>query len=205
LIENNRQKEGTIMKNFNKVLIGLLAAAMVMTMALPAMASKGCNASGGDVTGFITTHPTAPGTKWSGPLTIYYEDIPGIENTCGADAPQKMTFFTRMRKGATILPFAGEAPCVDYVDDSTIQGAIEEFFEVTVIPILTGDSMSATYCDPACSAADEDAGFCTGSCPPFLVKNVDQYVQDVDPGGGEPDCCGDIFFEIMDITIAIQD
>ena len=61
------------MKNFKIVLVGLMAAAMVVTMALPAMASKGCNATGGDVTGFITTHPTAPGTKWSGPLAIYYE------------------------------------------------------------------------------------------------------------------------------------
>lgn len=115
-----------MMKRFKELLIVLLALAVVFAFGAPALAAFGSQ-GGATGAGGIQVDPNAPGTKYEGPLTIYYVPAEGIGN-------YNMYFFLRLRKGSTLYAFSGTAPVVD--DVGVQQLAIENFFTNTVIPLL---------------------------------------------------------------------
>ena len=149
---------------------------MVFCFSQTAFALVGSQAGAGGEGG-ITVYPNAPGTKYEGPLTIYY-----LPATSGDTTKKNMHFFMRLRKGSTLYQFSGIAENVVYTDANEQQARIEMFIEDTVIPFLYPGV------DPA---------------PLALLKSIDQKVED-DPLSIPP-CCGDMLFAIMDIVIAVQD
>ena len=161
------------MKIFKKTQILMLSAVMLFFFASPAFSAMSTQTTSGE--DLINVDKTAPGTKLSGPLTIYYADT---EVAGEVD----MYVFLRLRKGYNLYAFSTIIPGVDYVASNidTMTGYIEDFIEDVVIPELyDGDS------------------------PPFAIKATDQEIQD-DPNCnycGE----GNLYFAIMDIVIAVQD
>ena len=153
-----------------------LALFMVISFSQSASALVGSESSANG-TGGITVYPYAKGTKYVGPLTIYYvfDQASGNYN---------MYFFLRLKKGSDAIGFSGHTDSpVSLSDTPAQQAVIEDFVKNSVIPNLYPDS----------------------SPPPlFLLKSVDNLVSDnalLYPG-----CCGNgMVFTIMDVVIAVQD
>lgn len=192
------------MKTVKKVLFILLAISVSLVVSDPSLAAFGSQGGAGGEGGIVVVKD-ASGTKYEGPLTIYYDkesiDNPGYAN---------FYFFLRLRKGWELNGFSGFAdstgleicknygplldengePIVDengdvimveipgiLLDQECIQDTITVFVESKVIPILYPD----------------------GSAPPFELKAVDQIVED------QAGPCCEFFFTILDVTIAVQD
>ena len=135
------------MKPIKGLLIVLLAMAVVFTFGQSALAAFGSQGGAGGEGG-IEVVKDAPGTKYSGPLTIYY--------TSSGIGLYNMHFFMRLRKGWDLYAFSGIANDVDGTVDAQ-QAVIDNFVRDTVIPILYPGV------DPA---------------PEVWLKSVDQIVDD---------------------------
>lgn len=138
------------MRSIKGLLFMLLAIAVVFTFGQPAWAAFGSQ-GGATGSGGIVVDKDAPGTKYSGPLTIYYVPIEGSSN-------YELNFFLRLRKGWDLYGFSGTANDVP-LDIPIVQGKIDDFIRNTVIPILY--SNYTPY-------------------PEFWLKSVDQLVEDND-------------------------
>lgn len=174
------------MKTRKGILILLLSVAIILAITQSAMAGRGKEVAGG---GFLDSivNKSAPGTKISGPIAIYYEKGGTASCTGMGDFSTNMYFFMRLRKGNNLYPFSGVTKNVCYFDVNTQASAVGSFIQNTVIPVIYRLPSGRTY--------------------PFALKNVDQLIEDdeADFGG----CCGGdfhtIYFTIADIEIAVQD
>jgi hypothetical protein len=153
-----------------------LTAALVLFFAPPVLWAD-CELSGvGDI---IQVDKKAKGTRYSGPLTIHYEIIPG-DFSCTDGGPKvDMRFFMRLKHGRQLHQFSGIQSGVCYFDIESHQAAIHEFVRTIVIPILYPETPNLS----------------------FALKNYDNLVQDIQ---GHP-CCSGMFFVIVDIILAIDD
>ena len=163
-----------------KALTFLLFAGIMLFTAQSAFG--GCEVAGLDA--LIDVSGNAPGTKLSGPITVYYQKIgdpkPGYIFT--AD----MYLFLRLRKGAEVYQFAGKVAGVDFPNIDADVLNIEEFFEDIVIPALYSG------CDPLVD------------CPNVVLKSYDMDVDWETPGDtGEGE--EKLYSFIADIVIAVQD
>jgi hypothetical protein len=141
------------MRSFKGLLFVLLALAVVFTFGAPAWAAFGSQ-SGAGGEGGIQVVKDAPGTKYSGPLTINYIRA-GVINK------YDMHFFLRLKKGWDLYAFSGVAESVDGTVQAQ-QGVIDDFVKNTVIPILYPD-YAPNY-------------------PEFWLKAVDNIVDNVTSG-----------------------
>ncbi len=170
-------------------LMAMVVAAMLFVAAPEVIASGGELATPGDWP--ILVDPNAPGTKLSGPLTIYYKpvDCPESEpNCCGDTLIMDMYFFLRLKKGTTLYPFAGKASGVCFNSLEEQQDAVSAFFQSTVIPFLF----------------PRPPGVPT---PPFALKSFTQLVQEdsTECPTGETGCNSGLHFGIMEIVVAVQE
>jgi hypothetical protein len=172
-------KEARTMKSIKGLFFILFALACVFCVGQAAFALIGSQA--GESGGGIIVSPKAHGTRYEGPLTIYYtnpvqEYIEGVLFTF-----VDMNFFLRLENKSTLNAFSGKSLHVDYLNIPIQQEAITVFIQNTVIPILYPEY------DPK---------------PDFLLKSVDLKVED---DGGSGTCCNGMYFTIMDVVIAVQD
>lgn len=162
------------MKAIKKIQILILSAVMLFVFAGPAFSAMSTQTTSGQ--DLINVEKSAPGTKLSGPLTIYYGNYDSTAGT--AD----MYVFLRLRKGYDLYAFSTVIPGVDYGASNidTMTDNILDFIEDVVLPELY-----------------------EGASPPFAIKATDQEIQD-DPNCNY--CgVGLLNFAIMDIIIAVQD
>jgi hypothetical protein len=182
--------EGKSMKANKKLLLILLSTALVLCAAGVTFALVGSQA--GDEGSGIQTNPNAPGTKYEGPLTLYFSD--------GEDGSSDLNMFLRLRKGSTLYAFSGTASGVEVTLLTEIQCAVENFVEQTVIPLLYDD---CTPCTPADCALGSEPDCELATCPTAWLKSVDQVTGDNELEF--PGCCNEMVFGIMDVVIAVQD
>lgn len=164
-----------------KVILIFLFLAFGLFFSVPSV-SAGC-AVRGDGSDPLDPNPQAKGTKYIGPLTIYYD-----ENDTGSSDDQ-ICWFVRLRKGSTFYAFSECSDTTfdgDVLDPSTFpQDSVDlirkYFFPKVAIPEIYD-----------CSAGDD--------CPPAFLKSYDQDVSDSDP----PFASEELFFA-MDITVAVED
>jgi hypothetical protein len=181
-------KGGNIMETIVKrIAFIFLTLFMVFAFGQSAMAlvgsEPGTNGSGG-----IVVNPNAPGTKYEGPLTIYY--VPDPDHT----GFSFMHIFLRLRKGSTLWGFSGiSAVSVDPTVTTDGQAQVTAFMNNTVMPILY-----PSYVPPT------DPNNVQTSNYPWYLKSVDQVVSD-NALLGPPPCCNDMTFVIMDVIVAVQD
>lgn len=163
------------MRPIKQLLVVLFVLTMVFFTGQVAFALIGSQA-GADGEGGITVYPNASGTKYEGPLTIYY-----LPASSESGSEKNMHFFMRLRKGSNLYQFSGIAENVVYLDANLQQVEIENFIKYTAIPLLYPGVVPA---------------------PVALLKSIDQKVEDT---GGLTACCGEMLFAIMDVVIAVQD
>ncbi|RLB88249.1 MAG: hypothetical protein DRH26_13960 [Deltaproteobacteria bacterium] len=183
------------MKIFKGLIFSLLMMAMVLSYAHEAVARGSAVAPGAEP--IIKVFPTAHGTKYSGPLTIYYifdhiEQKTLINGDVVDIDYYSMHFFMRLRKGVNLYSFSGVAEeTYEYTDTLGQMTATEDFIQDTVIPSI--------YCNPLNPP-------CTD--PIALLKSIDMLVENNE--GEYPGCCRDytgipMKFLITDVVIAVQD
>lgn len=172
-----------------KMFVMLLLAGITISFAIPAWSALNTSVTEGNAA--IKVNPNAPGTKLSGPLTVYYVQTGWTTPPPGVPAKPvvDMYIFMRVRQGNNLYPFSAVIRGAIY-EAADLQYQIEDFnafIANTVIPVLYQGVSPA---------------------PEFLVKVIDQDVQDNNTDF--PGCCKDdngdnMWFAIMDITIAVQD
>ena len=156
-----------MMKPIKELLIVLLAIAVVFVFGAPALAAFGSQ-GGATGAGGIQVYPNAPGTKYEGPLTIYY--VPAGTNTFD------MYFFLRLRKGSTLHAFSGTALGVPgAVEDQ--QQAITDFFNNNVKPILYPESNPPALLKSIDQIADDATSGCCGDMV-YTIMDVVIAIQD---------------------------
>lgn len=169
------------MKPIKKLLIILLALTMVFTFGQPAFAEFGSQ-GGSNGEGGIQVDPNAKGTKYVGPLTIYYTKVYMDEYPYDLEG-YTLTFFLRLKRGSQLYAFSGTAGTEEDPlpgDVVVLQDAIETFIRTEVIPRIYG---------------------CTfGNCPPAELKAYDLLADD-----DTSTCCNDMIYTIVDVTIAVRD
>jgi hypothetical protein len=178
-------KGGNTMETIVKRLVFIfLALVMVFAFGQSALALVGSQAGS---SGGIIVYPSASGTKYEGPLTIYY--IPD------SDSPGNyyMNMFLRLRKGSTWWGFSGiSAVSVNPTVTTDGQEQVTAFMNNTVMPILYFG-----YTPPTNPTDMQTASH------PWYLKSVSQLVSDDQLL--EPTCCNDMVFVIMDVVVAVTD
>jgi hypothetical protein len=171
------------MKTKKWAIIFLLFASIILFAAQSALG--GCEVAALDA--LIETGGNAPGTKLSGPITVFYQCIEPDSNDCLDNRfLADMYFFLRLRKGAEFYSFAGKIEEVNFPDFESDVANIQAFFDDTVLPALY----------PGCDEAGNPA------CPDIVLKSYDMDVDwEAPPANVEPG----LFFFIADIVVAIQD
>ena len=166
------------MKISKRIQILLLSVLMCFVFASPSFSAMSTQCTSDDLCDLITVYKTAPGTKLSGPLTMYFVKTTGDY----AD----MHVFLRLRKGYDLYSFSTIVRNLIYDADEIpgLQDAIEDFIEFNVIPEIYD-----------------------GATPPHAIKSVDQVIQDYPLCSYCPKPPADehMNFVIMDIVIAVQD
>ena len=93
------------MKTRKRIQIILLSVILVLVYASPGFSALSTQTTGEDEIDVDVTK-TAPGTKLSGPLTIYYDPIGG--------GNAYMYVFLRLRKGYDLYSFSAKLGPVEY-------------------------------------------------------------------------------------------
>ena len=203
------------MKTMKKIQILMLSFMLLFVFASPGLSALSTQTTTEDEIE-ITVYKNAPGTKLSGPMTIYY--VP-----TGVTGVVDMYVFLRLRKGYELYAASTMFEDVEYnADDLTDQeNKINNWIKDEVIPDLYCPpydpldlANEKNYRDPYDANKEcckpEDRNWTTHMCepdtqlefPPFLLKSVDQVKED------DPVCyfCTDhMYFTIMDVVIAVQD
>jgi hypothetical protein len=134
----------------------------------------------------VVLDSNAPGTKYSGPVTVYFHEE--------TDGTFTMYYFLRLKRGNELYSFAGFTANVDPSPNEL--GAqvciIEAFIKRVVIPVV--EECSAGVCDD-CDPCD------TGDCPTAVLKSFSQDVAQGEPPEGNPQL---LTFYILNIVIAAQ-
>jgi hypothetical protein len=170
------------MKTSKITYIILLFVFVMFFTAQSAIAGCAIRGGGSDP---LDPNPQAKGTKYSGPLTIYYDDNgPG-------NSDDQICWFVRLRKGSTFYAFS---EC----SDRTFDGNVLEPF---TFPQDSIDLIKKYFFPEVAIPAIYDCTFGPdGDCPPAFLKSYDQDVGDSDP----PFAAEELFFA-MDITVAVED
>jgi len=149
-------------------------------------ALAGC-AIRGDGSDPLDPDPKAKGTKYNGPLTIYYDENDTSSKMASSD--DQICWFVRLRKGSTFYAFS---EC----SNSTVNG---DQLDPRTFPQDSVDLIK-NYFFP--QVAIPEIYNCTAGldCPSALLKSYDQDVSDSDP----PFAAEELFFA-MDITVAVED
>jgi hypothetical protein len=136
-------EEDIIMKK-SKVTLGLiLMALMAAFLVQPQLWGYG------GVENPFGINPNAPGTKYSGPLTIYFQCVPILDrkgnviNPCNPNV-NHMYFFVRLNQGSNYYHYSYDAGVVPY-DNASMLAAFHEFIETKLIPDLGGASAWQTF------------------------------------------------------------
>ena len=125
------------MKTTTKILAFLMLCSALVFAAHSAFA--GCEVG---LDNMVTTS-NPPGTKFSGPITVFFQC--SNESGCDYAAPWQasMYFFIRLQKGSDLYQFSGGPYAVvvptdlQYPDPTEgVQGIIGDFFTTKVIPTL---------------------------------------------------------------------
>lgn len=144
----------------------------------------GCSIRFGDDNLF--TDPQAPGTKYVGPLTVYYD-----KNDQPDESDDQICWFIRLRKGSDLYQFGKCTQEFDKDNGVFPLNAIEPlqiYFINEVIPNI--------YQCGEKSPIEEYR-----ECPEAALKSYDQDVSSEDP----PIANDSLEYFVMDITIAVQD
>lgn len=159
-----------------------------------AMAARGCNLlpdGSVDYEPLIDLDPTAPGQKYYGVMTAYFQDTPPL-----GDNQVDMYIFIRLGAGNDLYTFADVEIDVPYGPSSlcdkacvanAYQVALEDFFGTVIVPTLNWLETDGQWCTPG------------STCPPFGFKTVSKIVEDM---GGWKDSY--LSFNILDFTLAVQ-
>ena len=164
------------MKTKGIVLAIIMLTGMIFLAAQPVLA--GCEVASLD--DLIALNANAPGTKYEGPLTVYFQP-----NGAGS---YNMYAFLRLRKGWLPYAFSGMMPDLspsDFRDDPLV---VTSFFMDTVMP-----GLYPTLCVPGEIGGGDN-------CPNVAFKSYTLDVSQDDPPGGSS-----FYFYIVDIVLAVQD
>jgi hypothetical protein len=118
---------------------------------------------------------TAAGTKLSGPITLFYNDVDD-PNTILCFETEMYTFL-RLRKGFDLSIFSRGPEPTCYEDVEGQRDLVNEFLASEVVPTLFPEASDDVY---------------------FAVKSVDQYQENDDTDLG-------LLVTILDVVIAVQD
>ena len=163
------------MKTKGIVLASIMLTGMIFFAAQPALA--GCEVASLD--DLIAANANAPGTKYEGPLTIYFQEV----TDCDGNTTTNMYLFLRLRKGWMPYVFGDMIAGIDDITFRNDPTVVESFFYDTVMPGLYPD-------------------LCPGDfCPNAVLK---AYTLDVTPSNDPGDGNG-LTFYITDIVLAVQD
>jgi hypothetical protein len=136
----------------------------------------GCEILGlGDL---IVLEGNAPGTKYSGPITIYFH-----EATFGDNPTSTMYYFMRFKKGNKLYAFAGFTEDVDPLPVN-LEGQVDiiaDFINEIVVPVVEECELP--------------------NCPTATLKSFSLDVSQEDPPEGNPQ---GLFYYILDIEIGVQ-
>ena len=137
------------MKDMKKIQILMLAVVMLFVFASPGFSALSTQTTS-DVN-LINVDKTAPGTKLTGPLTLYFGDYNSDTGN------YNLYVFLRLRKGYELHSFSAIIPDVEYTASNIdyMTSLVEDFIEDSVLPELYD-----------------------GATPPYAIKATDQIVQD---------------------------
>ncbi|MBA7697214.1 hypothetical protein ES703_105874 [subsurface metagenome] len=182
------------MRTIKVAFVFLMAMGMILATGYHAQAARTSETPAGDPV--LDIDKTAAGTSLIGTITIYYEAGTGTGD---------MKFFIRLRKGYKLYGFSGVAENINYGSISSQQAAIVAFVTDTVIPYIycCGGPYGPggpflNECPDPCWDPDLGGFECSDPCPPFALKNFDQFVENEEDTGPHT-------FTIMDIIIKVQD
>lgn len=177
------------------LLISMIIAIVVVLMSgTQVLAARGCADDPDDPANplqYVVTNDKAPGTKYSGTMTIYYANVYTPAGTYEPNL-KDMYFFARMEQKKNLYSFAGMEPDMTWGGDEIDrvpeqQAVIDYFFENTVVPWLFMIETGLT-----CIPGEE------GDCPPYAIRSVEKGVEDhLWTSSG-------LIFAVFDFTIAID-
>ena len=127
------------MRFIGKAVSVLLVAATIVSLA-PGLLWAGAETGGGSIFDSVV-NPNAPGTKVSGPMTIFY-DVVEITPTEACPSGQLMTGISvvmALTKGNTVNTFSndfGISPALCFPAIDTQVALVTQFIQDRVIPIL---------------------------------------------------------------------
>lgn len=126
--------------------------------------------------------PNAAGTKYSGPLTIYFECVPFYDgegelvNPCPADV-NHMYFFARLNQGNSFYHCSYDAGVVPY-DYNSMVDAFRTFIEEKFIPKVCTTSPCPTFGGGGVALKQVTRGFYDlNIIPGYFIANIVIAVQ----------------------------
>ena len=162
------------MKSHKIIIVFLILTFFFLTSSQVLIA--GCSVAN-DGSSQIIVYPNAPGTKLSGPLTVFYHRNSG-----------NLDYFVRLKKGVDLYIFSGHYTISTGLDPnawvSHAQMPITEWFENTVVPYIY-------ECDDGVSPC------------PYDDVALKSYSLDVLSGNDMGDTDEDVV-AIMDIVLAVD-
>jgi hypothetical protein len=160
------------MRNIKSLLFIVLVLTMVFCSGQAAADALG--SASGD-TPCLQIVGNAAGTKYEGPLTLYY---------AGEGVSTDMHVFLRLRKGSELYPFSTIISGIDPTDLCDQVSKLKVFFSEQVLPVLYRGVTLPTV---------------------VLVKSVDQTSFSNESSSEGAGCCSGMNFVIMDVVLAVQD
>lgn len=159
------------MKTIKIILITLLLAVIITATGQPAFAGR----SVGELEKLIDVNPQAPGTKWSGPLTVYYEIVDFNPLNCPIYTVNTL-FFMRLKQGEIRqIGFSGIVPNTCLTDTDAQKIGIDEFFKYEVLPVIS--SGGKNYKVKALKDLVEEDQSLSGKGPLFSIANITIAIQ----------------------------
>jgi len=175
------KKKGIFKMKTSKTIYMILSLVIVFIFSVQS-ALAGCSVPGEEDP--LDPDPQARGTKYTGPLVIYYD-----ENAAGT-ADDQICWFVRLRKGGTFYAFSG---CDDGANISTNLEP-DNFFSDAIN--LVKNYFFPDVAIPAIYDCSSEAE----TCPQAFLKSYDQDVSDDDPPFE-----ADKLFYALNITIAVDE
>jgi len=198
MIPKLKEDTMTRMKKRQGVMILLLLGAVILLMASQASAQHGCNTAGsgnwfeqslGD-----KYNPSAPGTKISGKLTIYYSpdqrEVEGGIGVCKDEISREMLNYF-------VVTLSSITSNASY---TTSTGTYQPFSIIESGVCFAADLEYQTQV--AIALMDKVVKSMVPGATKWYVKSIANVVEppDVDPNG----CCSGMEFMMMDIVLAVK-
>lgn len=162
------------MKTVKGMLFFLCVVSLIFTFGQPAFSEPaGCQTGSGGTSVTLDTYPSAPGTKYEGPLTVYYGPYYNADGQL-VDGWSNIMVLLRLRKGNQLWGFSGNVGGFEDVKVEDIQEAILHWFTNTVIPLLYPEPGSNPLAPVGCTPFDLCTDETTYCCPESWLKSIDQ-------------------------------